>query len=409
MEQTVTIKVKLDFNAQDIATKFEKTMEQYRLACNHISEYMFNHGFDMAQSRLNKALYSDLRTKFGLKSQMAQSAIRNVVAKYKTVKTQLVSKPVYYDTGKKNVKGKEIYQRVYRDLKWLWYPISFNTPQVDLQRNRDWSYLAAKNLLSLNTLDGRVKVTPVCKGFDQYFTNEWKLGIGKLLHIRGKWYLHVSATKEVPDYQIKQTEHVVGIDRGLRFLATCYDEKGRTAFFDGKQVIRKRRKYKRLRARLQVKGTKSAKRRLKKIGQRENRWMTDINHQLSKTLVDKYGKNTLFVIENLAGVREATEESNKDSRYENVSWAFFQLAQFLTYKSSLNSSKTIELPAQYTSQRCPKCGRIRKENRDHHLHLYTCDKCGYRTNDDRLAAINIQQLGTRYVSGEEEPRIIKDK
>ena len=164
-----------------------------------------------------------------------------------------------------------------------------------------------------------------------------------------------------------------------------------------------------MRARLQVKGTKSAKRRLKKIGQRENRWMTDINHQLSKTLVDKYGKNTLFVIENLAGVREATEESNKDSRYENVSWAFFQLAQFLTYKSNLNSSKTIELPAQYTSQRCPKCGRIRKENRDHHLHLYTCDKCGYRTNDDRLAAINIQQLGTRYVSGEEEPRIIKDK
>ena len=409
MEQTVTIKVKLDFDDQTIAIKFKKTMEQYRLACNYISEYMFNHDFDMAQSRLNKALYSDLRTKFGLKSQMAQSAIRNVVAKYKTVKTQLSSKPMYYDTGKKNAKGKEIYQRVYRDLEWLWHPISFNTPQVDLQRNRDWSYLAAKNLLSLNTLDGRVKVTPVCKGFDQYFTPDWKLGIGKLLHIRDKWYLHVSATKEVPDYQVRQTEHVVGIDRGLRFLATCYDEKGQTAFFDGKQVTRKRRKYKKLRAQLQAKGTKSAKRRLKKIGQRENRWMTDINHQLSKTLVNKYGKNTLFVIEDLAGVREATEKSNKDSRYENVSWAFYQLAQFLTYKSNLNSSKTVELPAEYTSQRCPRCGRIRKENRDHILHLYTCDKCGYRTNDDRLAAINIQQLGARYVSGEEEPRIIKDK
>lgn len=409
MNQTVTIKIKLDFNDQAIALKFEKTMEAYRLTCNYISEYIFNHNFDMSQTRLNKAIYSDLRSKFGLKSQMAQSAIRNVVAKYKTVKTQLFNNPLYYDTGQKNAKGKKVYQRVYRNLDWLWNRISFNTPQVDLQRNRDWSYLASKNLLSLNTLDGRVKVTPVCKGFDQYFTPEWKLGIGKLLNIGNKWYLHVSATKEIPDYQVSQTEHVVGIDRGLRFLATCYDEHAKTAFFDGKQVARKRRKYKKLRAQLQAKGTKSAKRRLKKIGQRENRWMTDVNHQLSKTLVNKYGKNTLFVIEDLGGVREATEKTNKDSRYENVSWAFFQLGQFLTYKSNLNSSQTVELPAEYTSQRCPKCGRIRKENRDHDLHLYICDKCGYSTNDDRLAAINIQQLGTRYVSGEEEPRIIKDK
>ena len=46
----------------------------------------------------------------------------------------------------------------------------------------------------------------------------------------------------------------------------------------------------------------------------------------------------------------------------------------------------------YTSQRCPKCGRINKDNRDHDLHLYHCDCCGYSSNDDRIAAINIQYL-----------------
>ncbi|MCQ4966002.1 transposase, partial [Bifidobacterium pseudocatenulatum] len=69
-------------------------------------------------------------------------------------------------------------------------------------------------------------------------------------------------------------------------LATAYDEQGKTLFFQGQEVMRKRRKFKRLRQQLQSKGTKSAKRRLKKIGQRENRWMTDVNHRLSKTLVN---------------------------------------------------------------------------------------------------------------------------
>ncbi|WP_173000672.1 transposase, partial [Lactobacillus helveticus] len=71
------------------------------------------------------------------------------------------------------------------------------------------------------------------------------------------------------------------IDRGLRFLTACYDEKGKTLLYSGQQILRKRRKYKRLRAQLQAKGTKSAKRRLKKIGQRENRWMSDVNHRLT--------------------------------------------------------------------------------------------------------------------------------
>ncbi|WP_046922129.1 transposase, partial [Ligilactobacillus ruminis] len=142
-------------------------------------------------------------------------------------------------------------------------------------------------------------------------------------HVGNKWYMHISATKELPDYLKEQSQHVVGIDRGLRFLATAYDEHGKTLFFQGQEALRKRRKFKRLRQQLQSRGTKSAKRRLKKIGQRENRWMTDINHQLSKTLVNRYGVDTLFVLENLANVRFATEKVTKTQRYEQVSWAFY--------------------------------------------------------------------------------------
>ena len=54
-------------------------------------------------------------------------------------------------------------------------------------------------------------------------------------------------------------------------------------------------------------------------------------------------------------------------------------------------------------QRCPKCGTIHKGNRDHHKHLYSC-QCGYKSNDDRIGAMNIQFLGTMWISGNNNPR-----
>ena len=398
MEQTVNIKVKLNILEPNVGMKFSKTMEQYRLACNYVSEYLFNNNFPLNKNEVQKVIYNTIREKFNLKSQMTISCIRSVIARYKTVKTQMARRPYKYqdqNTG-------EWYREV-RDLNWLHKPISFNRPQVDLQRNRDWSYLSSGQL-SINTLDGRVKVDPICRGFNQYLDGTWKFGLAKLLKSSGKWYLHISATKEVTDFDKQAVKHVVGIDRGLRFLATSYDEQGKTAFFDGQAIMRKRAKYQKLRATLQAKGTKSAKRRLKKLSGRENRWISDVNHCLSKTLVQKYGANTLFVLENLNGVSFERTDLPKALRNQNKSWAFYQLEQFLTYKAHLNNSEVVEVSAKYTSQRCPKCGVIKKDNRNHEKHEYHCDNCGYRSNDDRIGAMNIQLLGTQYISGQEQPK-----
>ena len=398
MEQTVNIKVKLNILEPNVGMKFSKTMEQYRLACNYVSEYLFNNNFPLNKNEVQKVIYNTIREKFNLKSQMTISCIRSVIARYKTVKTQMARRPYKYqdqNTG-------EWYREV-RDLTWLHKPISFNRPQVDLQRNRDWSYLSSGQL-SINTLDGRVKVDPICRGFNQYLDGTWKFGLAKLLKSSGKWYLHISATKEVTDFDKQTVKHVVGLDRGLRFLATSYDEQGKTAFFDGQAIMRKRAKYQKLRATLQAKGTKSAKRRLKKLSGRENRWISDVNHCLSKTLVQKYGANTLFVLENLNGVSFERTDLPKALRNQNKSWAFYQLEQFLTYKAHLNNSEVVEVSAKYTSQRCPKCGVIKKDNRNHEKHEYHCDNCGYRSNDDRIGAMNIQLLGTQYISGQEQPK-----
>ena len=116
-----------------------------------------------------------------------------------------------------------------------------------------------------------------------------------MLFRSGKWFLHVSASKEIDNPDEANIQRIVGIDRGLRQILTIADDTAHTTFYSGKSLIQKRRHFKKLRQSLQAKNTKSSRRRLKTIERRENRWMNDVNHQLSKTLVDRYGANIVCV------------------------------------------------------------------------------------------------------------------
>ena len=395
---TKTIKLRIHVTPEQEVLLRQMT-EQYRQACNFVSQYIFDNQFDLTYQSLNKKLYSDLRGLFGLKSQLAQSSIKTTIARYKTVKQQLFQNPYRY----KDEDGR--WQRIPKTLEWLWNSVFFRRPQADLVRNRDYSFVDDGQVLSINTLGKRTKCTFEGEHFAGYLNVSYQLGTAKLVELKGRWYLHIPVTKAVEDFQKECVRHVVGIDRGLRFLAVSYDEQGKTKFVSGKKIATKRHKFQEVRKQLQAKGTKSAKRKLKAISGRENRWMSDVNHQISKTLVQKYGKDTLFVLGDLAGV--SFEESNLSrtakQNYDLRSWSFYQLEQFLTYKAHENRSEVLKVSAKYTSQRCPKCGIIRKANRDHHKHLYSC-QCGYKSNDDRIGAMNIQLLGTMWISGDTHPQ-----
>lgn len=402
MENTKVMKLHIHPSAEAVAA-FKEMTSVYKDACNYVSQYVFDNGFVLNTNELNAKLYSSVRSMFGLKSQMTQSAFKTVTARYKTVKEQLKQKPYKY----RNENGEWV--SIARTLEWLWKPINFHRPQADLVRNRDYSFQENGTKISLNTLGKRVIVTfekPAC--FKEYFENkEYSFGTAKLVSLKGKWYLHIPVTRTAADtFDSSCPAHVVGIDRGLRFIVSTYDEKGKTAFVSGKDIMAKRQKFADVRAKLQSKGTKSAKRALKRLSGRENRWMSDVNHQISKTLVQTYGANTLFVLEDLTGVSFSDENLTRDSKSNRDlrSWTFYQLEQFLTYKAHEAGSEVIKVSANYTSQRCPKCGRIHKENRDHKTHEYICDSCGYRSNDDRVGAMNIYTLGTMYVSGDTNPR-----
>ena len=162
---------------------------------------------------------------------------------------------------------------------------------------------------------------------------------------------------------------------------------------DGNAIKQKRGRYKTLRKELQQVHTPSSRRRIKAIGQRQNRWMQDINHCISRALVESNPDGILFVIEDLKGIRSATEKVLVKDRYVSVSWSYYDLEQKLTYKALRNHQLVEKVNPAYTSQTCPKCGHTEKANRDKRRHLFCCKNCGYKSNDDRIGAMNLYRMG----------------
>ncbi|MHC3376663.1 RNA-guided endonuclease TnpB family protein [Ligilactobacillus equi] len=405
MEQTLTAKVRLYPNHEQ-TQQFEEVTKEYQRLCNIVSQWYFDEHFLPERKRFQKEMYHDLRAKSNLNSLMVQSVFRTVNARYKTVQTQLKQRPFKYKTDEIGAKtGKNVWKYIPRDLEWLRKPIKFSRPQADYVRSYNYSFVQKGTKISINVLGKRIKV-PFNATYLPFSLEDKdiKLGTAKLVCLKGHWFLHMSYTKAISEWQKEDNQHVVGIDRGLRFLTTAYDEKDKTNFVSGKNIAYKRKKYAYLRSKLQAKGTKSAKRKLKRLAHQENRWMADINHCLSKTLVERYGQNTLFVLEDLTNVTFEKSNSNKDQTRELHSWSFYDLQTKLTYKAQRNQSQVLIVSANYTSQRCPRCGQIRKENRNHSLHEYKCVNCGFRTNDDRVGAMNLQELGKQYISGVERPK-----
>lgn len=366
MQMTVTAKIQLVVSAENCEL-LDSTANAYRNACNFVSEYIFR-THNLKQFSLNKELYYEIREKFGLGSQMTQSVLKTVISRYKTIRTN----------------------------QHEWIQPKFKVPQFDLVWNRDYSL--SQNYFSVNTLNGRLKLPYYAKGMEKYFDKEtYRFGTATLVFRHKRYFLHIPVTFEVNECYDSDICNVVGIDRGINFVVATYDSKHQSDFVSGKVIKQKRGHYKNLRKQLQQVGTPSSRRRLKAIGQRENRWMQDVNHCVSKTLVESNPKHTLFVLEDLSGVRSATEKIRVKDRYVSVSWSFYDLEQKLIYKAMQHQDKVIKVNPAYTSQCCPVCGHTEKANRNKKIHLFCCQNCGYKSNDDRIGAMNLYRMGIDYL------------
>ena len=365
MELTVTAKLLIKPTDEQKILLLEAG-RAFAKACAYVSDIIFD-THNLNQAKLQKETYEIMRSVYGLPSQMACNVIRHVIGNYRTILAN----------------QKE------------WIKPDYNHVTYALSWNRD--YLLRENYFSIGTLKGRIMLPYDIWGMEKYFDGTWTFGVAKVVNKHGKWYLHISASKEFERLDDYNAANVVGIDLGINFTATTYDSKGKTIFFSGKNIKQKRGQYKKTRQQLQKRQTASARRRLKAIGSRENRWINDVNHCISKALVDNNPKNTVFILEDLSGVRSATEKVRIKDRYVSVSWAFYDLRQKLEYKAKMNSDKVLVVDPKYTSQTCPKCGHAEKSNRKKKQHIFVCKNCGYASNDDRIGAMNLHRKGIEYL------------
>ena len=372
MSVVLTVKIKLKNIDSATGDVFNLTMNNYMKALNYVSKFAAENNLYLApQKKLHNAVYYDIRSKFDLTSQLACSVSRDVLAKYKTLKT---NKQLF-----KTKKGKSTNE--------INIP-EFKRPTLTLVYNRDFSF-TKDGLISIVTLSGRKKVAYYKNDYVNQFINnsEWKYGGAILKQYKNNYYLLLTVNKKVET----TATNIVGVDLGLNFIATAYDG-NKTTFYSGKKVKEYRAHYKKIRQELQSKNTKSAKRRLKAINNRENRYINDVNHCISKALVNS-NPNSVFVVENLTNIRPALAKVKKKDRYYMVSWSYGDLINKLEYKVLLQGSTLIKVNPKYTSQICPICGKIDKNNRNKKLHIYKCRHCGYSSNDDRIGAMNIYAKG----------------
>lgn len=365
MELVVTAKIKLLPN-EGQKSQLIKTLKAIKLALNYSSKVAYDNNLLSAFKKLQNLVYADLRNQFSLKSQMACNVCSVVAGTYASMKSNGENTLAIY-----------------------------NKPKFQYSYNRDYSFIK-DNFVSIGTLNKRIKLPFVTKGFEHYFDGTWEFGTATLVYKKGKFYLHIAVKKEI--VHSENITNVVGVDLGMRFLATAIDSKNKLLFIDGKQIKQVKAKYAKLRKHLQARGTKSAKKKLKEISGRENRFMSNVNHCISKALLNFAEENSLIVLEDLTGINLSTTVKTK-YRYYRFSWSFAQLRQFIEYKALLKGISVITVNPKYTSQMCPKCGYTHKSNRNHKIHTFTCGKCSYTSNDDRIGAMNLRQKGIEYHNG----------
>lgn len=357
MPMKLTLKIKLLPDTTQ-AKALVQTIERFNTACNYISKQAFEKK-KFNQIKLHHVVYYKVRELFGLPSQLTVRAISKVADAYKL--------------------DKKI-QREFRLIGAITYDSRLLTYKTDK--------------VSISTLAGREFIPFVCHRPDWL---PYIKGEADLIFKKGKFYL--LQTVEFPEEKVKDMDEFLGVDMGVVDIAVLSTGEKCSS----KEINEYRVKREKIRSSLQSKGTKGAKRLLKRLSGKERNAATLINHTLSKRIVKQAKEqNKGVAVEDLTNIRKHTEKRvRKAQRGLRSRWSFSQLRQFIAYKCAMRGVPFVAVPPAYTSQTCSCC---------HHIGLrigksFSCQNCGLIEDADVNAALNISTWGRVIIRPEESPLV----
>jgi putative transposase len=326
------------------------TMHAFNAACTWIAEYAYEQRC-ASKFQLQKALYYEIRQRFGLSAQLAIRAIAKTVEAYKRDKAKQVSfRPdgaVVYDERILSFQGLEA--------------------------------------ASLVTVNGR-QVIPMQMGDYQCAQFHRVKGQADLVLVHGQFFLLV--TLDTPEEPPMAPERFLGVDLGIVNIAT--DSQGHT--YTGEAVEMVRRRSATHRQTYQHTGTKRVKRRLKAIAGKQRRFQRWVNHGIAKRLVQfAKGTKAAIVLEDLTHIRSRmTVRTRQRARQHN--WGFRQLRSFIAYKARLAGVPVLFVDPRQSSKTCSRCGHVSKKNRRAQA-AFSCIRCGFCVHADVNAARNLAVRG----------------
>jgi putative transposase len=251
--------------------------------------------------------------------------------------------------------------------------------------DRILSFALPDSSISIWTLDGRQSIPFVC-GERQKAMLATRQGESDLLFHRGIWYLLVTCVIE--EVELQSVDDVLGVDLGITNIASDSDG----TIYTSRHVNTVRYRHRRLRTKLQKKGTKATRRRLKQLARQERRFAKDVNHTISRRLVETAERTKRAIsLEDLKGIRTRVR-ARRQQRAQLHSWSFAQLGTFIGYKAQRAGIPVVLVDPRNTSRTCPVCGHCDAANRPNQA-TFCCISCGYASHADTIAAENIRVLG----------------
>lgn len=323
---------------------------------------------------LRKVTYAHV-VEAGLGSQVAQLVIKKVADSYATLRANLKAG----NYGKPGSK---------RRVKVETNPIRFRDDAAQAFDDRCLSWNHDAQTISIWTTHGRVKNIRFTGSLDQLkLLRDHRKGESDLVYRDGAFYL-IACVRIDPEPVNEQPSGWLGGDMGIVTILHTSDG----TEWSGGAVTARREKNRRIRTTCQQKGTKSAKRRLKARRRKESRFVRDVNHQISKQVVETAKRTgTGIALEDLTGIRSRVRH-RKPQRSTLHSWAFRQLGDFIAYKAEQAGVPLMWVDPTYTSQTCCECGHRDRGNRTTQA-TFACRRCGILLNADHNAARNVAAKG----------------
>ncbi len=340
----LTLKIKL-LPTDEQANLLLDTMKEANAVCNAISDVAWEKRI-FNNFKLQREIYHPFKSTFRLSAQILIRSIAKVCDAYKLDKKT---------------------KRQFRPLGSIGYDSRIMTYKPD-------------NVVSLWAIGGRQKINFVCHNPDYI---PYIKGEADLVYNKGKFYLF--QTVDVPEEDVEDVEEFIGVDLGITSVAHTSDNVEFSA--DGLNKYREHRQ--KVRSSVQSKGTRGAKRLLKRLSGKERTHSSIVNHTIAKQIVKSAkSQNKGIALEDLTGIRFTSKRRNKKFRTKLGRWNFSQLRQYITYKAQLNGVPLVVVLPAYTSKTCHCCKHIGKRTNKR----FECANCGTIVDADFNASINIASL-----------------